>query len=165
MRLFTAGKYYSQESINNKHGCRTDSPVLLCCALIVAISKNSRQNGRIAPAIPNMISVSQLFMVIGIIMVLHSAYSCLHYRELLRDLEESGFEDAAAVESLPLPPMDVIVEVITGALLILISELVRTGSSLQPVTSKGGFRTRPVVAPAYRTREFDTYTSRARAFQ
>ena len=112
-----------------------------------------------------MISVSQLFMVIGIIMVLHSAYSCLHYRELLRDLEESGFEDAAAVESLPLPPMDVIVEVITGALLILISELVRTGSSLQPVTSKGGFRTRPVVAPAYRTREFDIYTSRARAFQ
>ncbi|KAL7562527.1 hypothetical protein ACA910_008234 [Epithemia clementina (nom. ined.)] len=119
-----------------------------------------------------MIELSQIVMAMGIVMVLHSAYSCLHYRELLRDLEESGFEDAADsnaqfqynTAALPLPPLDVWMEVIIGSILILISELVRTGSSLQPVTSKGGFRTRPIVAPAYQTRDFDIYTSRARAF-
>ena len=118
-----------------------------------------------------MIEMSQIIMFVGIAMVLHSAYSCLHYRELLRDLEESGFDEAAAGDNayaaaaLPLPPLDTIIEVLLGAALILFSELVRAGSSLQPVTSKGGFRRRPIVAPAYRTREFDIYSSRARAFE
>lgn len=114
-----------------------------------------------------MIAMSQIIMATGIVLVLHSAFSCLHYRELLRDLEESGLQETdlqyTSAAALPLPPMDVWIEVFSGAMLILFSELIRTGSSLQPVTSKGGFRSRPIVAPGYRSRDFDIYTSRARA--
>mmetsp|Transcript_1702 Transcript_1702/g.2433 ORF Transcript_1702/g.2433 Transcript_1702/m.2433 type:complete len:108 (+) Transcript_1702:258-581(+) len=104
-------------------------------------------------------STSQLLLVSGILLTLHSAYSCLHYRELLRDLEEASGD----ISDYPLPPLDVWIEVFLGAIIILISELVRSGSTLQPVATKGGFTKRPMMAPAYRSREFDIYTSRARA--
>mmetsp|Transcript_6780 Transcript_6780/g.14154 ORF Transcript_6780/g.14154 Transcript_6780/m.14154 type:complete len:113 (-) Transcript_6780:92-430(-) len=111
-----------------------------------------------------MSSSSQFLLFLGIVLILHSAYSCLHYRELLRDLEESGLGEEEQ-EQHALPPVDVWVEVLTGALVVLFSELVRSGSSLQPVTAKGGGqKLKPMVAPAYRTRDFDIYTSRARAF-
>ena len=101
---------------------------------------------------------SNMLMIVGTLLILHSAYSCLHYRELLRDLEESG-----SISDHPLPPTDVWVEVIAGALIILLSELTRNGSTLQPVTSKGGLKRQSMVAPTYRTREFDVYTTRAKA--
>lgn len=116
---------------------------------------------------------SQLLLGLGVVLILHSAFSCSHYRELLRDLEESGFnneqqehESDLSTTQYPLPPLDVWIEVILGALLVLVSELVRSGASLQPVTTKGGKggKRKPMVAPAFRTRDFDIYTSRARAF-
>mmetsp|Transcript_10321 Transcript_10321/g.28494 ORF Transcript_10321/g.28494 Transcript_10321/m.28494 type:complete len:110 (+) Transcript_10321:68-397(+) len=106
-------------------------------------------------------SGSQILLGVGIVVILHSAYSCLHYRELLRDLEETTDD-----MEYPLPPLDVWIEVVGGALTILASELVRSGSSLQPITTKqgsGGGKPRPMVAPAYQTRDFDIYTTRARS--
>ena len=104
---------------------------------------------------------SSIFLTIGGLLLCHAAYSCLHYRELLRDLEDAGYEGSAAA----LPPMDVWAEIAVAFIIILGSELTRSGSSLRPVSTRGistGKMT-PLAAPAYRSRDFDIYTTRAKA--
>lgn len=104
---------------------------------------------------------SSIFLTIGGLLLCHAAYSCLHYRELLRDLQDAGYDQATA----PIPPADVWAEIAAGFLIILASELTRSGSSLRPASgySKGKKMT-PLAAPVYRTRDFDIYSTRARAF-
>lgn len=108
-------------------------------------------------------STSTILLFIGSVLVLHAAYSCLHYRELVTDLEESGQmlteTPASSTSSLPL---DVVVELIIAFGLILCAELTRKGSGLQPVTSQ--MRTKPLMAPSYVSRDFDIYTTRGSAF-
>jgi hypothetical protein len=60
----------------------------------------------------------------------------------------------------PLPPSDVWMEAILGFGIIFLGELIRPGSSLHPVT---GRKNQPLVAPAYRTRDFDIYSTRGSA--
>ena len=105
-------------------------------------------------------SSSSLFLTIGGLLLCHAAYSCLHYRELLRDLQDAGYEGTAPLTMMP--PSDVWMEVAAGFLIVLVSELSRSGSSLRP--ARGQTKTTPLAAPVYRTRDFDIYTSRARAF-
>ena len=109
---------------------------------------------------------SSLFLTIGGLILCHAAYSCLHYRELLRDLEDAGYEGTGAAA---LPPLDVWDEVAVGFLILLGSELTRSGSSLRPVSKRGMSGTgnhqkmTPLAAPTFRSRDFDIYTTRAKA--
>ena len=94
-------------------------------------------------------------MGVGSVLMLHAAYSCLHYRGLLQDLDLQ--------ESVSIPPTDIYIEVAIAFASILIAELT-SGGSLQSVDVTGGNKKRrPLVAPAYRTREFDIYANRSKA--
>ena len=103
-----------------------------------------------------------VFLTLGGLILCHAAYSCLHYRELLRDLEDAGYEGTDKVK---LPPADVWVEVTLGFLIVLVAELTRSGSSLRPVSTRVGAdkKMTPLAAPVYRSRDFDIYSTRAKA--
>ncbi|KAL7534878.1 hypothetical protein ACHAXR_010104 [Thalassiosira sp. AJA248-18] len=91
--------------------------------------------------------------------MLHSAYSCLHYRSLAM---------AADLPDTSSPPVDVVIEVFLGFILSLVGQLlcgpfhevrVSNGSLLGAIQkSRDG-----IIAPAYRTRDFDLFTTRAKA--
>lgn len=107
-------------------------------------------------------SASTILLFIGSVLVLHAAYSCLHYRELFTDLEESGQILTEGFVASPSLPVDVVMELIFAFGLILCAELTRKGSGLQPVTSQT--RTKSLMAPCYVSRDFDIYTTRGSAF-
>jgi len=101
--------------------------------------------------------MSSLLFSTGTLVLLHAAYSCLHFREIVKDLEES--EDVFVEPRIP--PLDVIVEVAIGFFLILVAELTRDGSRLQPITKTSAQR--PMMAPPYKSREYDVYSTRGKA--
>ena len=111
-----------------------------------------------------MPSTSTVLFAVGTILILHSAYSCSHYRELLQSLRDSGMEEDVLLHQ-PRLPLDVWMEVAFGFGSILISELIRPGSALRPIqqtaASKRG-QPPPLMAPPYRTRDFDIYATRAK---
>jgi Membrane magnesium transporter len=88
--------------------------------------------------------------VTGIVLLLHAAYSCLHYRSLVGDIEDN---------IMPIPPLDVMAETAAGFLFLLIGQLMRS-RQLVPVSITGGKR-KSLAAPAYRSRDFDIYSNRA----
>ena len=110
-----------------------------------------------------MPSVPSLLSFLGIVAVFHSAYSCLHYRNILNDLDLDEQNT-----TLMIPPVDVIVEVLFGFCCLLLGELISMGS-LQSVVI-GGTRNsssskhKPLIAPAYRTRDFDLYENRSQYY-
>lgn len=115
-------------------------------------------------------SLSSIIFVSGTVLLLHSAYSCLHYRSLLQGLEEavSGIStdilENTGSSGISVPPADVWIEALLGMILIFFAELIRPGSALQPVvTTAAGRKPRQLAAPAYITRDFDIYNTRARA--
>lgn len=111
---------------------------------------------------------SKILTATGALLLLHAAYSLQHYRSLLQDLEESATgisidvtEDTAASSSNEyhrIPPTDVYVELLLSFVVLLLSELTRTGSSLQPVLSPQ----KPMIAAPYVSRSFDVYTTRSK---
>jgi hypothetical protein len=106
-----------------------------------------------------IITMGYLLMAFGTLVLIHATFSCLHYRSLLLELDD------AEAESHPLPPMDVWVEIVAGFLILLLAELTRNGSSLQPVSNAtpfGAAKKRPLMAPAFRTRDFDIYAGRCK---
>ena len=108
---------------------------------------------------------SSIFLTIGGLLLCHAAYSCLHYRELLRDLQDAGYEGSNdSATAVMIPPMDVWAEVAAAFFIILVAELNRSGSSLRPARGAAKKKMTPLAAPIYRTREFDIYTTRAKAF-
>jgi hypothetical protein len=131
-------------------------------------------------------SSSTFFLYVGSALILHSAYSLLHYRELLQELQDSAVGTSASVSyssssttsdassSLlllaqpPDLPSDVIIEVVVGFTALLISEMIRPGSALRPIASTSGGtphqQRQPVVAPVYVSRDWDIYSTRAKAF-
>lgn len=117
-----------------------------------------------------MSSLNRVLTATGILLILHAAYSLQHYRSLIQDLEESAtgvstdvVEERSAVYRIP--PVDVWVEMLAAFAALLLSELTRTGSSLQPVSDdRGGAPRRPMVAAPFVTRDFDIYASRGRGF-
>ena len=122
---------------------------------------------------PEMSSLSgnSILTTLGCLLIIHSAYSCLHYRSLalVADLTDTSS-----------PPVDVIIEVILGFVTCLVGQLmcgpfhrVRvTGGpllgSLPKTKGSGDSRHRyyiqvEIVAPVYRTRDFDLFSSSSSA--
>ena len=100
-------------------------------------------------------SVSSLVPQLGIVLVLHSAYSCLHYRWILSqsslaDVHEASYNDSS-------PPRDVVIECLAGFLLCLLGELMNKSHFLPIV----GENRKDLTAPLHRTREFDLFSTRA----
>jgi len=111
--------------------------------------------------------LSSLLLSTGVLLFLHAAYSCLHYQELLLGLEESGLEGGGmgAASNSAVPPLDVCVEVLAGFCIILLSQLIRSGSALQPISNSDTSAKRPrqpLAAPPYRTLDFDIYSGRGK---
>ena len=102
-------------------------------------------------------------LIVGSCLLLHAAYSCLHYRELLKDLQDdSGL--ATTTTTLQVPPLDVQWEMWAGWGMILIHELIRSGSALRPTVRNSHTKTSGTIMGAlYQTRDFDIYSSRAKA--
>lgn len=86
--------------------------------------------------------------------MMHSAYSCLHFRGILLDYDLQ--------ESVSLPPVDVYIEVGAAFALLLLSEIMGSGS-FQVVDVLGTGKRRPLAAAAYKTRGFDIYENRSKA--
>ena len=89
--------------------------------------------------------------------MLHAAYSCLHFRSMLQDLDLD--------ETISIPPMDVYIEVSASFIILMLSELIGSGKMQQvevAVKSTSGPKRRPLQAPAYRTRDFDIYEHRGK---
>lgn len=107
-----------------------------------------------------MPSLSHLITTTGAFLLLHAAYSCLHYRSVLEDWMESGYETTTSEEQVP--PPDVILECALAWVLLLAAELMRSSSGLRPVMNTGGrgVRLKPLVAPLYKSRDYDVYTTR-----
>mmetsp|Transcript_45079 Transcript_45079/g.109075 ORF Transcript_45079/g.109075 Transcript_45079/m.109075 type:complete len:107 (+) Transcript_45079:106-426(+) len=98
--------------------------------------------------------MSSILSIVGWIMIMHSAYSCLHFRGILLDYDLQ--------ESVSIPPTDVYIEVGAGFLLLLISEIMGAGT-FQTVDVLGPGKRRPLAAPGYKTRGFDIYENRSKA--
>lgn len=95
-----------------------------------------------------------ILSIIGWVLIIHSAYSCLHFRGILLEYDLQ--------ESVSIPPMDVYIEVGAGFLLLLLSEIMGSGT-FQGVDVLGTEKRRPLAAPAYVTRDFDIYENRSKA--
>lgn len=96
--------------------------------------------------------MSSLLTVLGGLLMAHAAYSTLHFRSILQDLGD--------VEE-PIPPIDVYVELGLSFVMLLVGELTSMGS-LQSVDILAQGR-KPLVAPQYRTRNFDIYEYRSKS--
>jgi len=105
---------------------------------------------------------NSLITTIGVMLILHSAYSCLQYRSLalIADLSDTSS-----------PPLDVIIEVFLGFIICLVGQLmcgqfhqvrVSSGSLLGSIP-KSSDRRREIIAPSYRTRDFDLFNTRMKA--
>ncbi|KAG7341478.1 hypothetical protein IV203_023430 [Nitzschia inconspicua] len=83
----------------------------------------------------------------------------MHYRSLLQDMDLLQDDNH---QLYPIPPMDVYVEVALSFVMILFGELLGMGK-LQTVDVFSSQSTRkPLVAPPYRTRDFDIYNNRSK---
>lgn len=107
-----------------------------------------------SPTLSMSTTLSLLLNGFGALLIFHAAYSCLHFRNIVADLEFSE-------ESIP--PLDVVVECIGGFFILLLSQIFVSSGTLVPITSKT--KTRSLVAPAYKTRDFDIYSNRAHAMK
>ena len=92
---------------------------------------------------------------LGVILILHSAFSCLHYRWILSESSLGDVHEAAYNESSP--PSDVIIECLVGFLLCLVGELLK--SDFLPIV---GEKRKNLTAPLHRTRDFDLFSTRTR---
>jgi len=102
-------------------------------------------------------ALTSIITPLGIITLLHSAYSCLHYRSILAsstiDLLESGYTNYNPSK----PPQDVVIECVIGFTLCLVGQIICAGEFL-PVVGEGR---REVRAPMHVSRDFDLFSTRA----
>lgn len=136
--------------------------------------------------------ISTLLLVIGCVLILHAAYSLQHYRSLVQDLIESStgisidVDEASAVvgdiansvssSSIPqilaeptvtyrIPPFDIYVELGMAFVMLLVSEFIRPGSTMQRAVAVKGEKsiqsqTKPNIGAPFISRDFDIYTTR-----
>mmetsp|Transcript_19306 Transcript_19306/g.27158 ORF Transcript_19306/g.27158 Transcript_19306/m.27158 type:complete len:113 (+) Transcript_19306:165-503(+) len=97
---------------------------------------------------------SRILSPLGAIILLHSAYSCLHYRSIL----SSSTVDLPSDLYSSSPPQDVVVECIAGFVLCLLGQLSQAGS-LQVIRGEGRIE---MQAPSFKTRDFDIFNTRAK---
>ena len=104
--------------------------------------------------------ISTTFTLTGSLLLLHAAYSCLHFKSLLQELEipfEAGSGGTRSV-----PPPDVYVECALGLLVLFVGQLLGPGAGVwQPCVTGGTTKRRPLAAPAYKSRDFDVYADRS----
>ena len=100
---------------------------------------------------------SRAITPLGIIILLHSAYSCLHYRSIISSssLDDFLLSKGYSVSS---PPKDVVIEVLLGFFLCLLGQMISVGKFL-PVVGSGRIQLR---APAHISRDFDLFCTRAK---
>ncbi len=102
-------------------------------------------------------SISRAITPLGIIILFHSAYSCLHYRSIISSstlddfLQEKGYSTSS-------PPKDVVFEVLLGFMLCLFGQILAVGKFL-PVVGSGRIE---LKAPAHISRDFDLFCTRAK---
>ena len=109
-----------------------------------------------------MPSLAFLLKAKGAFLMLHAAYSCMHYRSLLQDLD--------LLDTTSESPLDVYVEVGLAFFLILIGELMSMGplSSVEVVFDNATSSTTntkkktPLAAHPHKTRDFDVYSNRSK---
>ena len=99
-----------------------------------------------------MPSVPTLLNILGAILLAHAAYSTLHFRSIVQDLGGDGLLLQQSI-----PPMDVYIELGMSLFLLLCGQLIEMGPLQSAEVFSQHGRT-PLVAPAYRTRNFDLYT-------
>jgi len=131
-----------------------------------ALSRSSFKEIPSSPTISNhhlsnrndkMPSTTRLITSIGIITLLHSAYSCLHYRSILTTTNIDILDLGTNAKLDPSkPPQDVIIECMLGFILCLIGQIIGKGDFL-PVTGEGR---KEVKAPAHVGRDFDLFHTR-----
>jgi len=90
--------------------------------------------------------------IFGVIFILHSAYSCLHYRSLFD-----------ATETPKSPPMDVVIEVLTGFFMCLIGIFGSVGPFVEIKTTAANKVV--LVSPPHRGRDFDIYSTRGKVLE
>jgi hypothetical protein len=92
---------------------------------------------------------------LGIVVLLHAAYSNLHYRSILSsstlDLLQYGINPTS-------PPIDVVLEVLIGFSLCLVATLIGSG----PFTKVIGEGRDQIKAPLHISRDFDLFCTRAK---
>jgi hypothetical protein len=108
------------------------------------------------------ITIANITTCLGLLLVCHSAYSCLHYRSLELVLDRPVGSTISSTGSgrngTSAPPMDVILEVLVGFLLCLCGQLVSIGPLVE--INKSSSTTKQIVAPTYKSRVFDVYNTR-----
>ncbi len=111
-----------------------------------------------APIRKTIMSASRFITPLGIITLLHSAYSCLHYRSIIAS---SNLDLDVLVLDNPLfsassPPNDVVIECFIGFFLCLIGQIVSAGEFVPVMSAK-----REIKAPLHISRDFDLWSTRA----
>jgi len=96
-----------------------------------------------------MSALSTMMTTLGTVLMAHAAYSTLHFRSILQDLGDGVVQQEA------IPPIDVYIELVVSFILLLLGQLMGMGK-LQSAEVFSQNRM-PLVAPAYRTRNFDIY--------
>ena len=100
----------------------------------------------------------------GALLMLHAAYSCMHYRSILMDLDLLDAAGAGASSSdMMIPPLDVYVQVGVSFFLVLLGELLAMGplQTVEVLEKSSGSR-KPLAAPPHKTRDFDIYSNRSK---
>jgi hypothetical protein len=88
-----------------------------------------------------MLTISTMTTCAGSVFILHSAYSCLHFRSLMQGATLG-------------PPPDVVIEVLLGFALCLIGASLYVGPLLPTRSSNSSSKDFELVAPPYRSRDF-----------
>uniref|UniRef100_A0A6U3VAD6 Uncharacterized protein n=1 Tax=Ditylum brightwellii TaxID=49249 RepID=A0A6U3VAD6_9STRA len=99
--------------------------------------------------------MSSFFTTSGFLLLLHSAYSCLHYRSLVASMDISATTSSSI--STASPPHDVVVEVFVSFALCLVGQCLAVGPFLPVQSNK---KKRELMAPLHRSRDFDIYNNR-----
>mmetsp|Transcript_17958 Transcript_17958/g.17312 ORF Transcript_17958/g.17312 Transcript_17958/m.17312 type:complete len:109 (-) Transcript_17958:346-672(-) len=102
-----------------------------------------------------MPSSTSILTIVGVCLLLHSAYSCQQYRSIL-----SAFPvDLPASYDPAKPPLDVVIECIVGFVFCLLAKVLETGPYLVVISGTGE---KGRSAPLYETRDFDSFNTRVR---
>lgn len=103
-----------------------------------------------------MPSFASILKATGAVLMLHAAYSCMHYRSILSDLD--------LLETTSGAPTDVVIEVGLAFFLILVGELIGMGplSSVEVVGGSTKTKKKTLLAHPHTTRDFDVYSNRSK---
>ena len=121
-----------------------------------------------------MPAIATTFTGMGALLILHAAYSCMHYRSILMDLDlldattSTGSTTSASNDAtMMIPPLDVYIELGVAFGLLLLGSLLAMGplQSVEVVATTASSKhesRKSLAAPAHKTRDFDIYSNRSK---